>query len=301
MRRWATHCRRSPPPPSRQRPSSSTATRRSTKRASSSPTPVNAGARPHRLPRDLDPRLPVLAHHARTCSPATRSPSSGRTPSRSRRPRPTRLAEAARRARAYVVIGINERDTVDARHAATTRCSTSRPTARSRTATASSCRRSPSARSGASATAATCGVLDTPLGRIGGLICWEHEMTLAKYALYAQGEQVHCADVARVLRPEQPHRLRDAPVRVRRRLLRRLGVRRRHAGLAAGGRSAATGVAANGGSAIIAPNGDYLAGPGVRQRGDPLRRDRPRSSRSARSTRTTSPATTRAPTSSSSS
>jgi aliphatic nitrilase len=36
-------------------------------------------------------------------------------------------------------------------------------------------------------------VLDTPLGRLGGLICWEHQMTLAKYALYAQGEQLHCA------------------------------------------------------------------------------------------------------------
>lgn len=36
-------------------------------------------------------------------------------------------------------------------------------------------------------------VLDSPLGRMGGLICWEHQMTLVKYALYAQGEQVHCA------------------------------------------------------------------------------------------------------------
>lgn len=36
-------------------------------------------------------------------------------------------------------------------------------------------------------------VIDSPLGRLGGLICWEHQMTLVKYALYAQGEQVHCA------------------------------------------------------------------------------------------------------------
>lgn len=36
-------------------------------------------------------------------------------------------------------------------------------------------------------------VFDTPLGRLGGLICWEHEMTLVKYALYAKGEQVHAS------------------------------------------------------------------------------------------------------------
>ncbi len=34
---------------------------------------------------------------------------------------------------------------------------------------------------------------DTPLGRLGGLICWEHEMTLVKYAMYARGEQVHAS------------------------------------------------------------------------------------------------------------
>ena len=34
-------------------------------------------------------------------------------------------------------------------------------------------------------------VHDTPLGRIGGLICWENYMPLARYALYAEGEQVH--------------------------------------------------------------------------------------------------------------
>ena len=37
-------------------------------------------------------------------------------------------------------------------------------------------------------------VVDTELGRIGGLICWEHWMPLARYALYAQGMQV-CASV----------------------------------------------------------------------------------------------------------
>src|SRR4030042_535247 len=36
-------------------------------------------------------------------------------------------------------------------------------------------------------------VFDTPLGRVGGLICWEHEMPLVRYAMYSKGEQVHCS------------------------------------------------------------------------------------------------------------
>lgn len=36
-------------------------------------------------------------------------------------------------------------------------------------------------------------VFDTPIGRLGGLICWEHWMPLARFAMHAKGEQVHVA------------------------------------------------------------------------------------------------------------
>jgi nitrilase len=36
-------------------------------------------------------------------------------------------------------------------------------------------------------------VVDTPAGRIGSLICWENFMPLARYALYAQGIEIHVA------------------------------------------------------------------------------------------------------------
>ena len=36
-------------------------------------------------------------------------------------------------------------------------------------------------------------VVDTPVGRVGGLICWEHWMPLARQALHEAGEDVHVA------------------------------------------------------------------------------------------------------------
>jgi nitrilase len=39
-------------------------------------------------------------------------------------------------------------------------------------------------------------VVDTPAGRIGGLICWENRMPLARYALYRGGPQIWAAPTA---------------------------------------------------------------------------------------------------------
>lgn len=44
--------------------------------------------------------------------------------------------------------------------------------------------------------------VDSAVGRIGQLACWEHYLPLARYALIADGEQIHIRDVPRLdLRP----------------------------------------------------------------------------------------------------
>ncbi|HVG67577.1 MAG TPA: nitrilase-related carbon-nitrogen hydrolase, partial [Gaiellales bacterium] len=40
------------------------------------------------------------------------------------------------------------------------------------------------------------GAVDTPLGKIGGLICWENRMPLARYAVYRGGPQIWIAPTA---------------------------------------------------------------------------------------------------------
>jgi nitrilase len=39
-------------------------------------------------------------------------------------------------------------------------------------------------------------VVDTPVGRVGGLICWENRMPLARYAVYKEGPQIWLAPTA---------------------------------------------------------------------------------------------------------
>lgn len=170
-----------------------------------------------------------------------------------------RIGDAARRANAHVVIGINERDLVSRGTLFNTllyfgpdgeilhKHRKLMPTFTERTIWGMG-------------DGSDLEVLETTLGRLGGLICWEHEMTLAKYALYAQGEQVH-ASVWPAFSSQRDHiafgtrqyafegacfvvvacgsATRDAfPKDMR-------------------GRD----VEADGGSAIIGPNGQYLAGP----------------------------------------
>ena len=43
----------------------------------------------------------------------------------------------------------------------------------------------------ANGTAEDVRVFDTEIGKIGGLFCYEHHMTLEKYAMFTKGEQVH--------------------------------------------------------------------------------------------------------------
>lgn len=109
-------------------------------------------------------------------------------------------------------------------------------------------------------------VFDTPLGRLGGLICWEHEMTLVKYAMYARGEQMH-ASVWPAWTFQRDHiqfGTRQYAYEGKCFVVVACGVlnadvvpedwRARYSPSKAG-------QIADGGSAIIAPDGSYVAGP----------------------------------------
>jgi predicted amidohydrolase len=176
-------------------------------------------------------------------------------------PSPTtnRLAQAAKRAGAYVVMGINERDTFTRGTLYNTMLYLSpqgevihrhrklMPTFTERTVWGFG--------DGSDLT-----LLETPLGRLGGLICWEHEMTLAKYALYAQGEQVHCSQW-----PAYTFQNDHIDFGTRQYAFEGACFVVSSCGIVTPGslpkELGGETVSANGGSAIIAPNGEYLAGP----------------------------------------
>jgi nitrilase len=106
-------------------------------------------------------------------------------------------------------------------------------------------------------------VFDTPLGRIGAVICWENYMPLLRMAMYAKGIQIWCAPTADgretwlstmrhvalegrcyVLSSNQFTRRRDFPPDIPNTLA-----------------ADPDDVVATGGSCIIGPLGDVLAGP----------------------------------------
>jgi nitrilase len=108
-------------------------------------------------------------------------------------PETDRLGQAARQAGVHVVMGVNERNReasgaslyntllfLDAQGDLLGKHRKLVPTAGERLVWAQG-------------DGSTLQVFDTPLGRLGGLICWENYMPLARYALYAWGVQIYVA------------------------------------------------------------------------------------------------------------
>jgi nitrilase len=56
-------------------------------------------------------------------------------------------------------------------------------------------------------------IFETSVGRIGALICWEHYMPLARFALIAQGERIHCSHFPGSMLGESMSRQIDAAIR----------------------------------------------------------------------------------------
>lgn len=106
-------------------------------------------------------------------------------------PGPTvdRLGEAARETGAYVVMGVNERDGGTLYNTVLWFDPDGRVALKHRKVMPTGAERLVWGMGDGS----TLTVLDTPIGRLGGLICWENYMPLARYALYAQGIDIYVA------------------------------------------------------------------------------------------------------------
>jgi nitrilase len=105
--------------------------------------------------------------------------------------------------------------------------------------------------------------LATPLGRLGGLICWENYMPLARFALYESGVEIYVASTADdgdAWQATLVHIAREsrafvvAPSHFQRGSAYPEGFPLRQLVVDAG-------TIGRGGSAILAPDGSYLAGP----------------------------------------
>lgn len=178
-------------------------------------------------------------------------------------PDTARLGEAARAAGAHVVIGVNERESAYGRSTLYNtllsfgtdgqllgRHRKLVPTYKERTVWGPG-------------DGSTLAVHSTPLGRIGGLICWENYMPLARYHQYAQGVQVHVAATVEDS-PSWQHLVRAIAAEGR---VYVVSVCQHFARSAfpeeplLGGFAPEADVLSEGGSLIIAPGGEVLAGP----------------------------------------
>ena len=105
---------------------------------------------------------------------------------------------------------------------------------------------------------------DTPYGRIGGLICWEHWMPAPRQVLHDAGEQIHVAQWPQAkemyLLASRHYAFEGRTfVLVAAQVMRRSEV---HPALPDGILPASSGdLLLDGGSAILGPDGRYLAGP----------------------------------------
>ncbi|HWP33666.1 MAG TPA: carbon-nitrogen hydrolase family protein, partial [Solirubrobacterales bacterium] len=102
--------------------------------------------------------------------------------------------------------------------------------------------------------------IETDLGRVGGLICWENFMPLARFALYESGVELYLAPTAEdseMWHDSMRHIAREARAFVLSCcVFQRASSFPDDVPLAEGGE-----LVGRGGSAILAPDGSYLAGP----------------------------------------
>ena len=104
------------------------------------------------------------------------------------------------------------------------------------------------------------GVVTTELGRVGGLICWENLMPLARFALYEAGVEIYLAPTADD--SEQWHDSIRHIARESRAFVVSPSVYQRAESYPDDVRIAeGPSLLGRGGSAIVAPDGSYLAGP----------------------------------------
>jgi aliphatic nitrilase len=100
-----------------------------------------------------------------------------------------RIGAAARRANAWVVMGLDEREGGTLYNTLAYFDSDGRLVARHRKLQPTNAERTIWGRGDGRDVF----VLDTPFGRLGGLICFEHSMDLNRYSLIAMGQQIHVA------------------------------------------------------------------------------------------------------------